>query len=71
MMRRGAVFIACHNAIWELAAKLIANESNPDHLSQDQLAAELTNHLVPDVILSPGAVGTIPELQHAGLFYIK
>lgn len=71
LMRRGVVFIACHNAIWELAAKLIASGSNPDHLPQDQLAAELTNHLVPDVVLSPGAVGTIPELQHAGFHYIK
>lgn len=71
LMRRGVVFLACHNAIWELSAKLIKSDNNPDHLSQEQLAAELTNHLAANVVLSPGAVGTIPELQRAGFLYIK
>ena len=42
---------------------------NPDILSQEALAAELTNHLIPGVIVDPGAAGTIPELQQAGFYY--
>ena len=69
LQRRGAVFLACHNAIWEQADALIRNGSNPDRLSHEALAAELTNHLVPDVVLTPGAVGTLLELQQAGFHY--
>ena len=69
--RRGAVFTACHNAIWELAGQLLATNVNPDHLSHDQLAADLTNHVVPSVIVTPGAVATLVELQHAGSTYGK
>jgi hypothetical protein len=71
LMRRGAVFLACHNALWELSAKLIKNSVNPDRLSQDVMVAELTNHLAPGVVLTPGVAATIPELQGAGYFYIK
>ena len=46
-MRRGVVFMSCHNAIWEQAAALIKLNVNPDKLSHEALAAELTNHLVP------------------------
>jgi hypothetical protein len=70
LMRRGAVFMSCHNAIWEQAGALLRNGVNPDKLSHDALAAELTNHLIPGVILTPGAVGTLPELQQAGFHYI-
>ncbi len=66
LMRRGVVFTSCHNAIWEEAGGLIAKGVNPDKLSHEALAAELTNHLIPGVILTPGAVGTLPELQQAG-----
>ena len=71
LMRRGVVFLSCHNAIWEEAAALLKAESNPDKLTHEQLAAELTNHLVPGVVLTPGAVGTLPELQRAGFHYAK
>lgn len=71
LRRRGVVFVGCHNAIWEVAGKLIKADINPDHLAQDALAAELTNHLIQGAVLSPGAVATIPELQHAGFYYIK
>ncbi len=67
---RGAVFLACHNAIWELAQRLVGSV-NPDHLDIEALAAELTNHLVPGVVLTPGAVGTIVELQRAGFAYTR
>ncbi len=71
LMRRGVVFMSCHNAIWEQAAGLIKADINPDKLPHEALAAELTNHLVPGVVLTPGAVGTLPELQAAGFHYIK
>jgi hypothetical protein len=60
----------CHNAIWELAARLIASDKNPDHLSHEVLAAELTNHLTDEVVLTPGMVATIPELQQVGYHYM-
>ena len=66
---RGVVFMACHNAIWEVTAKLIASGNNPDHASHEAVAAELTNHLIDGVVLTPGVVATIPELQQAGFHY--
>ena len=71
LMRRGVVFMSCHNAIWEEAAGLMKAGVNPDKLSHEAMAAELTNHLVPGVVLTPGAVGTLPELQQAGFHYAK
>jgi len=71
LMRRGVVFMSCHNAIWEQAAALIRADVNPDKLSHAALAAELTNHLVDGVVLIPGAVGTLPELQRVGFHYAK
>jgi hypothetical protein len=44
---------------------------NPDGADQDALAASLTAHLVTGVILTPGAVGRLPELQRAGFQYAK
>jgi len=70
LMRRGVVFMACHNGIWEQAAALIKANVNPDKLTHDALAAELTNHLVDGVVLTPGATGTLPELQQAGFHYV-
>jgi hypothetical protein len=69
LMRRGVVFLACHNAIWGHAAALIKAEVNPDKLSHEAVAAELTNHLIPGVIVDPGAGGTMPELQRSGFHY--
>ena len=71
LMRRGVVFLSCHNAIWEQASKLNELGLNPDKLALDALAADLTNHLISGVILMPGAVGTIPELQEVGFHYAK
>ncbi|WP_019092539.1 thiosulfate dehydrogenase [Komagataeibacter europaeus] len=71
LQKRGVVFMACHNAIWEQTGKLIEKGINPDHLSHEQMAAELTNHLIDGVVLTPGIVATIPELQHAGFGYVK
>ena len=69
LQRRGVVFIGCHNAIWEFTAALLKKGTNPDNLSHEALAAELTNHLIPGAVLSPGVVGTIPQLQMAGFHY--
>jgi hypothetical protein len=69
LIRRGAVFMSCHNAIWEQAGVLIKADVNPDKLSHDALAAELTNHLVAGVVLIPGAAATMPELQQVGFHY--
>jgi len=69
LQRRGAVFLACHNSIWEQSEALIRTGSNPDKLSHEALAAELTNHLVPDVVLTPGAVATLLYFQEAGFHY--
>jgi hypothetical protein len=71
LQRRGAVFIGCHNAIWEVAAGRIKAGVNPDQLSNEAMAAEFTNHLVPGVVLSPGAIGTLPELERMGFSYAK
>jgi intracellular sulfur oxidation DsrE/DsrF family protein len=69
LQERGVVFLACHNAIWEVAARLVASSRNPDHKSHEALAAELTNHLVEGVVLTPGITATILELQQAGFHY--
>jgi len=69
LQERGVVFMACHNAIWEVTAKLIASGKNPDHASHEAVAAELTNHLIDGVVLTPGIVATIPELQQVGFHY--
>lgn len=71
LMRRGVVFMGCHNAIWEETAALLKAGVNPDSLSHEALAAELTNHLIPGVVLTPGIVGTLPDLQQAGFYYAK
>ncbi len=69
LMRRGVVFMSCHNAIWEQAAALIKADMNPDKLTHEALTAELTNHLIPGAVLTPGIGGTLPELQQAGFYY--
>jgi intracellular sulfur oxidation DsrE/DsrF family protein len=71
LQRRGAVFLACHNAVWELAGRLVATGVNHDHLGVEALCAELTNHLIAGVVLTPGAVGTLVELASAGFAYAR
>jgi hypothetical protein len=69
LQRRGVVFLACHNAILEVAEKLLAAGVNPDKLSHAALGAELTNHLIAGVVLTPGMAGTLVELERAGFAY--
>ena len=53
LQERGVVFLGCHNAIWEVTGRLIASDKNPDHASHEAVAAELTNHLIDGVVLTP------------------
>ena len=69
LQRRGVVFLACHNAIWEHSAKLLEKGINPDRLSHQGIAAELTNHLIEGIVLTPGIAGTMPKLQQTGFHY--
>jgi hypothetical protein len=71
LQRRGVVFMACSNAIFELAERLSAAGQNPDSLPVGGIAAELANHLIPDVVLTPGAVATLVNLQQAGFAYTR
>ncbi len=71
LQRRGVVFLACHNALWEVGEKLIAANVNPDKLSHEALAAELTNHLITGAVLTPGVIGTLPEMMAGGFHYVK
>jgi hypothetical protein len=71
LQQRGVVFMACHNAIWEHTAKLLEKGINPDRMSHEAIAAELTNYLIEGVVLTPGMAGTIPELQQSGFHYAK
>ena len=54
-----------------LANRLNAANANPDKLSVDALCADLTNHLISGVVLTPGAVGTLVELANAGFAYVR
>jgi hypothetical protein len=71
LMDRGVVFMACHIALWEVSGRLIKQGVNPDRLSHEAMAAELTNHLIPGAVLTPGMVATIPEFQQAGYLYLR
>ena len=71
LQRRGVVFMSCHNAIWEQATKLAATAPDPGKPDVAAIAAELTNHLIPGVVLTPGAVATLPELQRRGFAYAR
>lgn len=65
LQQRGVVFLACHNAIWEIAHKL-ADAGKGEH---EAIAVDLTNNLIPGVVLTPGIVATIVELVNAGFVY--
>jgi hypothetical protein len=67
LMKRGVIFMACHNAIWAAAGRAIAAGSAG---GQEEVAADLTNHLLPGVFLTPGALATLPLLQEAGFHYV-
>lgn len=69
LQRRGVVFLGCHNAIWELAGTLLKGGVNPDGLSHEALAADLTNHLIPGAVSTPGNEAMIGKFQETGFVY--
>jgi hypothetical protein len=71
LQKRGVVFLGCHNAIWELASALLKAGINPDKLSHEALAADLTNSLVAGVVSTPGNEAIIGKLQESGFVYCR
>lgn len=70
LQQRGAVFVACHDSIHAIARGLAAKKAGPGK-GADEIAADLTNNLVPDVVLVPSVVAYIAELQRVGFTYAK
>ncbi|BAT19172.1 hypothetical protein [Asaia bogorensis] len=66
LQARGVVFLACHNAVWAHAGRLLALGAVAGNPGQEQLVATLTNHLDPRAIVTPSALGALAELQRAG-----
>jgi hypothetical protein len=69
LQKRGVVFLGCHNAIWELAAALLKDGIDPDRRSHEELAADLTNSLIPGAISTPGNEAMIGKFQESGFVY--
>jgi intracellular sulfur oxidation DsrE/DsrF family protein len=70
LQRRGMVFVACHDSIHAIARGLHTTAGLSD-ASPDEIAADLTNSLVPGAVLVPSVVAFIAELQRAGYSYAK
>jgi hypothetical protein len=70
LQKRGAVFIACHDSIFAISRKLHA-DAKFNGQPVERIAADLTNHLIPDTVLVPSVVGFLVELQRAGFSYSK
>lgn len=67
LQRRGVVFIGCHDSIHAIARGVVARTS----ADADVVAADLTNNLIPGVVLVPSVVAFLAELQRAGFSYAK
>lgn len=70
LQKRGAVFIACHDSIHAFARKLASNAAFAEK-APDEIAADLTNNLIPGVVLVPSVVAFIGELQRVGYTYVN
>lgn len=70
LQQRGMVFVACHDSIHAIA-RWLCHAGHGEACSPDEVAADLTNHLVPGVILVPSVVAFLVELQRAGFTYAK
>lgn len=66
LQARGAVFMACHNAVWTHAGRLVSLGGATGSMVQERLAAELTNHIDQRAIVIPSVLGAMAELQRAG-----
>jgi intracellular sulfur oxidation DsrE/DsrF family protein len=67
LQRRGMVFVACHDSIHAFSRALAPTHGG----DPDVIAADLTNHLIPDAVLVPSVVAFLAELQKAGYSYAK
>jgi intracellular sulfur oxidation DsrE/DsrF family protein len=70
LQRRGAVFLGCHDSIHAVARSLHKGVEF-SRIPPDEIAADLTNNLVPGVVLVPSVVAFLVELQRAGFTYSK
>ncbi len=66
LRERGTLFLACHNATYELARHLHMAGHVPAGQSVEETTADLTNHLPPWVIVTPGVAAVLPILQQIG-----
>ena len=64
--RRGAVFIACHNQVWEITAGRIKAGVTPDRLSHEAMAAEFTNHPIAGVCSALARSALCPSFSSRG-----
>jgi hypothetical protein len=51
------------------ATRLAGGWINPDRPTHEELAANLTNSLIPDVVSTPGNEAMIGEFQESGFVY--
>ncbi|WP_424137106.1 transcriptional initiation protein Tat [Roseomonas chloroacetimidivorans] len=70
LQRRGAVFVACHDSIHAIARGIYAARG-AEAGAADEVAAELTNNLIPGTVLVPSVVAYLAEAQRAGFTYAK
>jgi hypothetical protein len=66
LQRRGAVFVACHDSIHAISRTLA--QSSPSHSAND-IAADLTNNLIPGAVLVPSVVAFMVDLQKKGFTF--
>jgi hypothetical protein len=48
------------------ASSVASTEQNSEHLSADQIVADIQTHLIPGGMLIPAAVGELVRLQDKG-----
>ncbi len=70
LQQRGMVFVACHDSIHAISRDLHKSAERSE-VSADEIAADLTNSLVPGAVLVPSVVAFIAELQRTGYSYAK
>ena len=70
LQERGMVFVACHDSIHAIARN-VCHLNRGNACSPDEVAADLTNHLISGAVLVPSVVAFLIELQRAGFTYAK
>jgi hypothetical protein len=69
LQRRGAVFLGCHDSIHAIS-RLLHESSSFSSNQADNIAADLTNNLIPGVVLVPSVVAFMVDLQRNGFTYV-